>query len=72
MRARSNDAHRMTLNQRCVLWLLGAVERWGAFRCFRVARGGTSFARVSIELRRACTLAFMITVSSGNGCSPML
>jgi len=29
MRARSNDAHRMTLNQRCVLWLLGAVERWG-------------------------------------------
>jgi hypothetical protein len=27
MRARSDDAHRMTLYQRCVLWLLGVVER---------------------------------------------
>jgi hypothetical protein len=29
MRARCNDAHRMTLNHRFIAWLLGAVERWG-------------------------------------------
>jgi hypothetical protein len=28
MGAPSDNAHRMTLNQRCVLWLLGAGERW--------------------------------------------
>ena len=27
MGAPSDNAHRMTLNQRCVLWLLGVVER---------------------------------------------
>jgi hypothetical protein len=28
MRVRAYHAHRMTLHQRTVLWLLGAVERW--------------------------------------------
>jgi hypothetical protein len=28
MRANSDDAPRMTVRQRCVLWLLSAVERW--------------------------------------------